>query len=101
MPENDDRNICHHCVGDAYLSALIERDGSERRLDVPATAHVSVDDVSGYEKGIKAIYEQAVSSDRYLLTFENANHNAAAPMPAPAPVSTITSCPCAMASAAA
>ncbi|MCS3844822.1 prolyl oligopeptidase family serine peptidase [Microbacterium sp. AK031] len=27
--------------------ALIERDGSERRLDVPATAHVSVDDVSG------------------------------------------------------
>ncbi|MEX0405143.1 dienelactone hydrolase [Aquibium sp. LZ166] len=44
----------------------------------------SVDDVSGYEKGIKAIYEQAVSSDRYLLTFENANHNAAAPMPAPA-----------------
>ncbi|MFA4897687.1 MULTISPECIES: prolyl oligopeptidase family serine peptidase [Microbacterium] len=27
--------------------ALIERDGSERRLDVPATAHVSIDDVSG------------------------------------------------------
>lgn len=44
----------------------------------------SVDDVSGYEKGVKAIYEQAVNADRYLLTFENANHNAAAPMPAPA-----------------
>ena len=44
----------------------------------------SVDDVSGYEKGIKAIYEGAVNADRYLLTFENANHNAAAPMPAPA-----------------
>ncbi len=44
----------------------------------------SVDDVSGYEKGTKAIYQQAVNSDRYLLTFENANHNAAAPMPAPA-----------------
>ncbi|APH72433.1 alpha/beta hydrolase family protein [Aquibium oceanicum] len=43
----------------------------------------SVDDVSGYEKGVKVIYEQAVNSDRYLLTFENANHNAAAPMPAP------------------
>lgn len=27
MPEKDDRNICHHCVGDAYLSALIEREG--------------------------------------------------------------------------
>jgi predicted dienelactone hydrolase len=44
----------------------------------------SVDDVSGYEKGVKAIYEGAINADRYLLTFENANHNAAAPMPAPA-----------------
>jgi predicted dienelactone hydrolase len=44
----------------------------------------SVDDVSGYEKGVKAIYAGAVNADRYLLTFENANHNAAAPMPAPA-----------------
>jgi predicted dienelactone hydrolase len=44
----------------------------------------SVDDVSGYEKGIKAIYEGAVNADRYLLTLDNANHNAAAPMPAPA-----------------
>jgi predicted dienelactone hydrolase len=44
----------------------------------------SIDDVSGYEKGVKAIYEQAANADRYLLTFENANHNAAAPMSAPA-----------------
>lgn len=44
----------------------------------------SADDVSGYENGVKAIYSQAVNADRYLLTFENANHNAAAPMPAPA-----------------
>ncbi len=43
----------------------------------------SVDDVSGYEKGTKAIFENAVNTDRYLLTFENANHNAAAPIPAP------------------
>jgi predicted dienelactone hydrolase len=43
----------------------------------------SVDDVSGYAKGVKAMYEQSVNADRYLLTFENANHNAAAPMPAP------------------
>ncbi len=41
------------------------------------------DDVSGYEKGTKAIYEGAVNAPRALLTFENANHNAAAPMPAP------------------
>jgi predicted dienelactone hydrolase len=44
----------------------------------------SVDDVAGYEKGTKAIYQAAVNADRYLLTFINANHNAAAPIPAPA-----------------
>lgn len=43
----------------------------------------SVDDTSGYEKGVRAIYEGAVHADRYLLTFINANHNAAAPYPAP------------------
>jgi predicted dienelactone hydrolase len=46
----------------------------------------SVDDVAGYEKGTRAIFEAAVNADRYLLTFINANHNAAAPMPAPAEV---------------
>ena len=35
-------------------------------------------------KGTRAIYEGAVNADRYLLTFVNANHNAAAPIPAPA-----------------
>jgi predicted dienelactone hydrolase len=44
----------------------------------------SVDDVAGYEKGTKAIFQAAVNADRYLLTFINANHNAAAPIPAPA-----------------
>jgi predicted dienelactone hydrolase len=44
----------------------------------------SVDDVAGYEKGTKAIYQGAVNADRYLLTFLNANHNAGAPIPAPA-----------------
>ena len=42
-----------------------------------------IDDVSGYEKGTRALFEQTVNADRYLLTFHNANHNAAAPMPAP------------------
>lgn len=41
------------------------------------------DDVSGYENGILPLYEATVNSNRYLLTFDNANHNAAAPMPAP------------------
>ncbi len=43
----------------------------------------SKDDVSGYEKGIKAIYEGAVNADRYLLTYVNARHNVA-PNPPPA-----------------
>ena len=43
----------------------------------------SADDVAGYEKGTRAIFEGAVNADRYLLTFVNANHNAAAPIPAP------------------
>lgn len=44
----------------------------------------SADEVAGYEQGTKAIYHDAVNADRYLLTFINANHNAAAPIPAPA-----------------
>jgi len=43
----------------------------------------SLDDISGYENGTKAIYEGAVNSDRYLLTYINARHNVA-PNPAPA-----------------
>ncbi len=32
---------------------------------------------------MRQIFEQATGTTRHLLTFENANHNAAAPMPAP------------------
>jgi predicted dienelactone hydrolase len=46
----------------------------------------SIDDTSGYEKGVRAIFEASVNADRYLLTFINANHNAAAPMAAPVEV---------------
>jgi predicted dienelactone hydrolase len=44
----------------------------------------SNDETSGYEKGTRAMYQGAVNADRDLLTFINANHNAAAPSPAPA-----------------
>lgn len=37
----------------------------------------SEDDISKYENGVKAIYEGAVNSDRYLLTYINARHNVA------------------------
>lgn len=43
----------------------------------------SEDDISGYEKGIKAIYAGAVNSDRYLLTYQNARHNIAPNPPPP------------------
>ncbi|GAB3249592.1 hypothetical protein GCM10027347_06800 [Larkinella harenae] len=43
----------------------------------------SKDDVSGYEKGVKAIYDGTVNADRYLLTYINARHNVA-PNPPPA-----------------
>ena len=46
----------------------------------------SADEVSGYERGTRAIYQAAVHAERYLLTFLQANHNAAAPYPAPAEV---------------
>jgi dienelactone hydrolase len=42
-----------------------------------------VDDVSGYEDGVRALYRGCVNSDRALLTFLAANHNCGAPIPAP------------------
>ncbi len=41
------------------------------------------DDVSVYG-AIRTIFEEAGNTERHLLTFTNANHNAAAPIPAPA-----------------
>ncbi|MBC3787060.1 alpha/beta hydrolase family protein [Spirosoma utsteinense] len=46
----------------------------------------SKDDISGYEKGIKAIYDGAVNADRYMLTYLNARHNVA---PNPPPVESL------------
>lgn len=46
----------------------------------------SADTVSGYENGTRAIFEGALNSDRYLLTFKNAGHNAGAPIPLPVEV---------------
>lgn len=43
----------------------------------------SQDDVSLYENGVRAIWENASNLPHALLTYENAGHNAGAPMPAP------------------
>jgi predicted dienelactone hydrolase len=40
------------------------------------------DDVSGYENGIKAIFDGAINAERYMLTYANARHNVAS-NPAP------------------
>jgi predicted dienelactone hydrolase len=40
------------------------------------------DDISGYEKGIKKIFDGATNAPRYMLTYQNARHNIA-PNPAP------------------
>ena len=53
-------------------------------LTVPALFVAGdVDGVAGYEDGIRAIYEGAINSDRYMLVFKNAGHNAGAPIPLP------------------
>ncbi|MGI9220065.1 MAG: alpha/beta hydrolase family protein [Woeseiaceae bacterium] len=43
----------------------------------------SVDETAGYENGVRAIFDGTVNSDRFLLTFLNAGHNAIAPVPLP------------------
>jgi predicted dienelactone hydrolase len=43
----------------------------------------SVDETAGYTTGVRSIFESAINSDRYLLTFLNAGHNAIAPIPLP------------------
>lgn len=40
------------------------------------------DDISGYEQGVKKLFQQTSSKDNYLLTFREARHNIA-PHPAP------------------
>lgn len=60
---------------------------SLKGLSVPTFFVVgSEDDISGYEKGVKAIYDGAVNTERYLLTYDNARHNVA---PNPPPVESL------------
>ena len=43
----------------------------------------SIDETAGYASGVRAVFDGTVNSDRYLLTFQNAGHNAIAPIPLP------------------
>lgn len=95
--------LAMHTSGNAAHSALLDKRvktivnfapwGYSRGVfDAPSVAGVKIpmlliagsqDDVSGYETGVRAIWQAAKGVDRTLLTFENANHNAGAPMPPP------------------
>ncbi|MDB5474086.1 MAG: dienelactone hydrolase [Devosia sp.] len=43
----------------------------------------TLDEISGYEAGIRSVFEGAINAERYLLSFQGAGHNAAAPIPPP------------------
>jgi len=56
-------------------------------LEVPTLFVVGdQDDVSGYEGGVKALFEGALNADRSMLVYQNARHNVA-PNPPPAEAS--------------
>jgi predicted dienelactone hydrolase len=53
-------------------------------LRVPALIVAGdADTVSGYADGMRLIFDETVGTDRHLLTFQDAAHNAGAPIPAP------------------
>ena len=53
-------------------------------VEVPMLFIAGSDDtVSGYEEGVRKIWEETTSVDRSLLTFDGGSHNTAAPIPAP------------------
>jgi predicted dienelactone hydrolase len=86
-----------HCdaVADPRLKAVVAFGPWGRQMglwDAGGLAGLSVplliiagsrDEVSGYEAGMRLIFDEAVGVERHLLTFENAGHNAGAPIPAP------------------
>lgn len=54
-------------------------------IEIPMMFIAGSDDtVSGYENGVRKIWEGASQVDRALLTFEGGGHNTVAPIPAPA-----------------
>jgi predicted dienelactone hydrolase len=86
-----------HCetLADPRLKAIVTFGPWGRQMglwDAEGMAELSVpllviaggrDDVSGYDNGMRLIFDEAVGVERHLLTFEGAGHNAGAPFPAP------------------
>ena len=61
----------------------VHHPGSMQNIKVP-TLYIAgdQDDISGYENGIKKLFQQTGSEQRFLMVYENARHNIAA-HPAP------------------
>lgn len=86
-----------HCeaMADPRLKAIVTFGPWGRQMglwDAAGMAGLSVplliiaggrDDVSGYDNGMRLIFDEAVGVERHLLTFDAAGHNAGAPIPAP------------------
>ena len=62
---------------------IIDPDGLAKITTPLLVVGGSDDQISGYETGIRQIWRDTRGTDRALLTFDNAQHNAAAPIPAP------------------
>lgn len=94
LAEHLDGSETHEALHDERLKAVVAIGPWGRNAglwDTNAIAGLRVptlfiaggsDDVSVYET-IRSLFQEAAGIDRHLLTFENANHNAAAPIPAP------------------
>jgi len=80
----DDRILAGFAVAPWGMNAGFWRPEDLAGIEVPTFYLAgSVDTVAGYENGVRAIFENAINSERYLLTFINAGHNAGAPYPLP------------------
>lgn len=82
-PEPDSRIKAAIAIGPWGMNRGFWNEEGLSGIDIPLMIMAgSVDDVSEYAS-IRKIFEGVVNAERYLLTFEGANHNAAAPIPAP------------------
>lgn len=95
--------LARHQTGSESLSAMMDRRiravvpiapwGRQRGVwDAQGLSAIKIpllliagerDEVSGYQDGVRRIFEECARSARHLLTFRNAGHSVAAPIPAP------------------
>ena len=83
-PSTDGRIKAVVAIGPCCMNRGMWDESGLRQITTPVLfMGGSIDETSGYMGGIRALFEGAINSDRYLLTFLNAGHNAIAPIPLP------------------